>query len=523
MKSYPSIFNDCLSPVTPGPSSSNTAGPYRLGAMASDLLLGKPVRLHGEMSKGGGFFATFYGMHSDKAFLLGVLKKDIRTYNLDNIYADADANGLSYAYEFTDNVPDRPSESAWLTLSSETGDTVFVKTASLGGGEIYIDELDGIRTYIDGKYFYLLVRVDTERVPSMENIFSGIYSVADGSGGESLITVRSSTPIGADLVDKLRAMEGVVYVRFVNPVYDIIPLDEPKMPFTTAREMFAYAAEKKIPLWQAALDYERAISGRSDKELMDIAAGLWDLSVHSSREGYKVTSFEGNTKPHAAQVKARYEKGPIITLGIADKASADALSIMEYAAAHGVIACMPTGGASGIPVPSIRYAAEALGKTREDCLRALLVAGIVGIIYYPTHYHGAWGCQAEIGVAISMAAGALASLLTDDLDVIERAAVLGAQSILGQICDPVDGCSQVPCFIRNMTAVPTAVVCANAALAGCETLTGLDEMAETVLRVGLKLKEHGINDLGVCYCKVQRDGAAEHQPACSACAGKDVQ
>ena len=140
---------------------------------------------------------------------------------------------------------------------------------------------------------------------------------------------------------------------------------------------------------------------------------------------------------------------------------------------------------------------------------------MIGIIYYPTHYHGAWGCQAEIGVSISMTAGALASLLSDDLDVIERAAVLSAQSILGQICDPVDGCSQVPCFIRNMTAVPTAVVCANAALGGCETLTGLDEMAETVLRVGLKLKEHGINDLGVCYCKLQRDADAERELPCS--------
>ena len=150
-----------------------------------------------------------------------------------------------------------------------------------------------------------------------------------------------------------------------------------------------------------------------------------------------------------------------------------------------------------------------MGKTKDDCLKAVFVAGIIGIIYYPTHYHGAWGCQAEIGVAISMAAGALAFLLTDDLDVIERAAVLGAQSVLGQICDPIGGCSQVPCFIRNMTAVPTAVICANAALSGCETLTSLDEMSETILRVGLNLKKHGINDLGICYCRMQQDMETE--------------
>lgn len=132
-----------------------------------------------------------------------------------------------------------------------------------------------------------------------------------------------------------------------------------------------------------------------------------------------------------------------------------------------------------------------------------MTAAIIGIFYYPTHYHGAWGCQAEVGISISMTAGAVASLISDDLDVIERAAVLGAQSILGQICDPIEGAGQVPCFLRNITAVPTAIACANAALGGCETLTSLDEMAETLLRVGIKLKTMGLNDMGVCYYDMQ--------------------
>ena len=163
MKTYPSIFNDCLSPVSPGPSSSNTAGPYRLGSMAVDLLEGKPSHLYIEMAKEGGYFATFYGMHSDKAFLAGILKKDIRTYDFDQIYTDAESNDFSYTFEFTDSVPVKPSESAWLTLRSDNGDKIFVKTASLGGGEIIISEMDGIETYIDGKFYYLLVRAATEK------------------------------------------------------------------------------------------------------------------------------------------------------------------------------------------------------------------------------------------------------------------------------------------------------------------------------------------------------------------------
>ena len=174
---------------------------------------------------------------------------------------------------------------------------------------------------------------------------------------------------------------------------------------------------------------------------------------------------------------------------------------------------MPAGGAAGVPVSTIHHAVKSLGMSKEDGLKALMTAAILGIFYYPTHYHGAWGCQAEVGISISMTAGALASLLSDDLDVIERAAVLGAQSILGQICDPIDGAGQVPCFLRNITAVPTAIACANAALAGCETLTSLDEMAETLLRVGMKLKTLGLNDLGVCYYKMQCD----QRTACAGC------
>ncbi len=211
MKTYPSIFNDCLSPVSPGPSSSNTAGPYRLGSMAVDLLEGKPSHLYIEMAKEGGYFATFYGMHSDKAFLAGILKKDIRTYDFDQIYTDAESNDFSYTFEFTDSVPVKPSESAWLTLRSDNGDKIFVKTASLGGGEIIISEMDGIETYIDGKFYYLLVRAATEKVSEVHTMLSCPFTTVDGGSGESLITVRSREPLNSKLVAELRHKEGVVY------------------------------------------------------------------------------------------------------------------------------------------------------------------------------------------------------------------------------------------------------------------------------------------------------------------------
>lgn len=153
----------------------------------------------------------------------------------------------------------------------------------------------------------------------MEAKISLPFSRSDNDSGMSLITVRSREPYSPEFLSAMRAAEGVVYARCVNPVYDILPIEEPDMPFTTAKEMFAYAAEKMIPVWQAALDYEQAISGLDTEKLMGFAENLWDLTVHAAEEGYKVTAFDGAIiKPHSAQFKALCEQGRVIPLGVGD-------------------------------------------------------------------------------------------------------------------------------------------------------------------------------------------------------------
>lgn len=129
-----------------------------------------------------------------------------------------------------------------------------------------------------------------------------------------------------------------------------------------------------------------------------------------------------------------------------------------------------------------------MGKTETEQENALLVAGLIGAFYYPTHYTGAIGCQAEIGVAVSMASAALCSMMTDDPDTIHCAASLGGQVLMGLLCNPIEGYVQVPCIVRNMAAVPTAVTCANAALAGMDHIVPLDDVVALMLAVGEKIR-----------------------------------
>ena len=139
-----------------------------------------------------------------------------------------------------------------------------------------------VMQHSDGKYYYLLVRVSTKNASDIEKRIDLPYTCAEDGRGMSLITVRSREAYSRELLSDLRAAEDVVYARCVNPVYDILPIEEPDMPFTTAKEMFDYAARKKIPVWQAALDYERAISGLDDEKLMGFAENLWDCLLYTS-------------------------------------------------------------------------------------------------------------------------------------------------------------------------------------------------------------------------------------------------
>ena len=447
---FPSIFNDVLAPVTQGPSSSNTVGPYRIGTLTRAILDGPPKDLLVEMSTRGDFMEMFYSMSSDKALLSGLLGRDLIADDLEQAYAAAEAAGLICRFQFTDRLPGIPSELMELTVSSSR-ETLRLSAATLGGGEIMIREINGTPCDLRGM-----------RPESIE-------------------------------------LEGLPGKRSLPSVYPLRTLEDPAPPFATGEEMLACAKATGKALWELALDYEQALTGLSAEAILAVAGERLDIAYRAIESGYRPgLQYEGVSPPLAHSVRQRLPGLPLLPSGISDGGALDALAVMDHSNAHGIIVCMPTGGCSGVIPAAIRNAAAALGRSREEEVRALLAAGLIGVFYYPTHYHGALGCQAEVGVAASMAAGALASFQSRDAAVAETAAVLAMQSLLGQLCDPIGGYVQAPCIIRNMTAVSVAVTCANAALMGMDALVSLDEMCQAVLRTGEKL--HSVNLLGTCAC-----------------------
>lgn len=136
-----------------------------------------------------------------------------------------------------------------------------------------------------------------------------------------------------------------------------------------------------------------------------------------------------------------------------------AFAVSEQNADCGIIVTAPTCGSCGVLPAVLKYMQDKNNFTDEDIIRALAVAGLIGnIVATNASISGAeCGCQAEVGTACSMAAGALCELFEMGIDQIEYAAEVAMEHHLGLTCDPVCGLVQIPCIERNAVAAMRAI------------------------------------------------------------------
>lgn len=166
-----------------------------------------------------------------------------------------------------------------------------------------------------------------------------------------------------------------------------------------------------------------------------------------------------------------------------------ALKMAESNACMRRIVAAPTAGACGvIPAVLIPYY-EQRHAEKIEIIKALYVAAAIGqVISDKASISGAQGgCQAEIGSASAMAAGALVYLQGGTNVQICHAAALALKGLLGLVCDPVAGLVEVPCVKRNVTGTVNAIACADMAMAGIESRIPPDEVIDAMAEVGMKM------------------------------------
>lgn len=181
-----------------------------------------------------------------------------------------------------------------------------------------------------------------------------------------------------------------------------------------------------------------------------------------------------------------------------------ALAVNEENAAGSQVVTAPTNGAAGIlPAVLCYYDKFVKRVSNDDCIRYLLTAAAIGILYKTNaSISGAEvGCQGEVGVACSMAAGALTEILGGDPKQVENAAEIGMEHNLGLTCDPVGGLVQVPCIERNAMGSVKAINASRLAMRGTGTQkVSLDKVIKTMWETG--------NDMKTKYKETSRGGLA---------------
>jgi L-serine dehydratase len=279
-------------------------------------------------------------------------------------------------------------------------------------------------------------------------------------------------------------------------------------PFNSADELLRLANEHGMSISTLMLENEQAHAPAA--EVKERVSQIWqamDACVKRGCEREGILPGGLKVKRRAAALHRRLKSDPgggSDPLVIMDWVNLFALAVNEENAAGGRVVTAPTNGAAGIiPAVLMYYRRFLPNADDEGTLRFLLTAAAIGALYKKNaSISGAEvGCQGEVGVACSMAAGALAEVMGGTPAQVENAAEIGMEHNLGLTCDPIGGLVQVPCIERNAMGAVKAINAARLALQGDGThKVSLDKVIKTMWRTGA--------DMSSKYKETARGGLA---------------
>ncbi len=238
-----------------------------------------------------------------------------------------------------------------------------------------------------------------------------------------------------------------------------------KYPFESAAALLATCKRENLRIDQVMLANE--LSWRSEAEVGKGLDFLWSMMKDCIDRGCRnegILPGKLKVKRRAPDLykdlTANPQKALKDPLTILDWVNLYALAVNEENAAGSRVVTAPTNGAAGIIPSVLKYYEEFCPSAdREGVHRFLLTAAAVGVLYAENaSISGAEvGCQGEVGVACSMAAGGLTAAVGGTPTQVEEAAEIGMEHNLGLTCDPIGGLVQIPCIERNAMGAVKAI------------------------------------------------------------------
>ncbi|WMN60377.1 L-serine ammonia-lyase [Pseudoalteromonas xiamenensis] len=319
--------------------------------------------------------------------------------------------------------------------------------------------------------------------------------------GEEMVHSQIYYSIGGGFIvrdqDFEQEKQAALDVREENPA---------PFPFNNATELLSLCKESGLSVSSLMMQNEKTL--RKEADIKEELFNIWQVMKACIERGIRTEGI----LPGGLKVKRR---APSLYLKLNVENSNDplramdwvdlfALAVNEENAAGGRVVTAPTNGAAGIlPAVLMYYHTFIKEVDREIATRYLLSAAAIGILYKKNaSISGAEvGCQGEVGVACSMAAGALTEIMGGNATQVENAAEIGMEHNLGLTCDPVGGLVQVPCIERNAMGAVKAINASRLAMRGSgEQKVSLDKVIKTMLDTG--------NDMKTKYKETARGGLA---------------
>ena len=440
-----------------GPSSSHTVGPMRAARrfaerLEADGLLAKTAGVKIELFGSLGFTGKGHG--SDRAVVLGLEGEEPATVDVDSV-------------------------------EKRIAKVAATKRVNLlGKHEVDLDPAEALLFH------------RREKLPLHSN---GMRFTARDASGQVLVEKIYYSVGGGFVVDQAGApADGSTPAEQISVPY----------PFDSAAQLLKHASEHGMAISTLMLENEKAHV--SEDEVKRRVAEIWktmEACVKRGCEREGILPGGLKVKRRAAALHRRLKgdpRGESDPLIIMDWVNLFALAVNEENAAGGRVVTAPTNGAAGI-IPAVLMYYRRFIKNADDegTLRFLLTAAAIGALYKKNaSISGAEvGCQGEVGVACSMAAGALAEVMGGTPAQVENAAEIGMEHNLGLTCDPIGGLVQVPCIERNAMGAVKAINAARLALQGDGThKVSLDKVIKTMWRTGA--------DMSSKYKETARGGLA---------------
>lgn len=450
-----------------GPSSSHTVGPMRAARLFAlrlqhDGQLPATTRVLAQLF--GSLGATGKGHGSDKAVLLGLAGHEPDTVDVDAVPA---------------------------LLAAIRHDT---RIALLGIQAIGFNEKTDLKFH------------RREALPLHANGMR--FTAFDAAGAE--ICSRTYYSVGGGFVLSDEAAADGERQRQIVPDATLLPL-----PYCSGEELLQRCKQIGGPIAAVMRTNER--HWRSDAEIDAGLLKIWRVMQDCvargcANDGVLPGGFKVKRRAKALreQLTAHPEQALSDPLQVLDWVNLYALAVNEENAAGGRVVTAPTNGAAGI-VPAVLhyYTRFVPGANEPGVVDFLLTAAAIGILYKENaSISGAEvGCQGEVGVACSMAAGALCAVMGGSPEQAENAAEIGMEHHLGLTCDPVGGLVQIPCIERNAIASVKAINAARMALRGDGThFVSLDKVIKTMRETGA--------DMMTKYKETARGGLAVNIVEC---------